>query len=136
MKYRKIILILLGSLLFIVLWYLTIDCASKSTARKERLRTFASGETVAVFTYDFIIIENTRYRNNEEFKVFVEEQVKGTGYLKICYDPVVRLHKTYLIRAWVFYKKANKNSTKLSTPTFSQMRLRPAEDAGKERAAW
>jgi len=108
MKYRKIISILLGLLLFIILWYLTTDCASKSTARKEQLRVFASGEVVAVFTYDFIIIENTRYRTDDEFKAYVEKRVEGTDYIKICYDPVVRLHRAYFIRAWIFYKKEKK----------------------------
>ena len=126
MKYRKIILILLGSLLFIVLWFFTIGCISK----REHVRTFADKEVITISKYDFIVIENTRYRNNEEFKAYVEERVKGTNYLKICYDEVVRLHITYLIRAWVFYEKKSTVKHEIRTLMFSQMRFRPAEDAG------
>jgi len=62
----------------------------------------------AAFKHDWIVIENTHLRSDEEFKAYVEEQVKNTGYIEIKYDPVVRLHRTYLIRAWVFYKKVKK----------------------------
>jgi len=98
MKYRRIILILL----FLVLGFFTISCAGKS------IRQSLPPNVVTFSKYDFIVIENTRLRSNEEFKAFVEKQVENTGYIDISYDTVVRLHKTYLIRAWVFYKKVKK----------------------------
>lgn len=104
MKYRKIILILLGSLLFIVLWFFTVGCIS----RTKPISQSTPDTTTATYKYDWIIIENSRLRNDEEFKAYVEKQVKDTGYIEIKYDKVVRLHKTYLIRAWVFYKKVKK----------------------------
>lgn len=105
MKYRKIILILLGSLLFIWLWFLTTNCASRKKPIQQSMLHIA----VAAYKYDWIIFENNHLRSDEEFKAYVEEKVKGTGYIKISYDTAVRLHRTYLIRAWVFYKKADKN---------------------------
>ena len=103
MKYRKIILILLGSLLFMWLWFLTINCAS----REDLIQKSTLPTAVAAYKYDWIVIENTHLKSDEEFKAFVEKQVEGTNYIKITYDLVTRLHKTYLIRAWVFYKKIN-----------------------------
>ena len=100
MKYCKIILISL----FLVSGFFTISCAD----RGEHIRTFASRESVTVSKYDFIIIENTRYRNDEKFRAYVEDRVKNTGYIRIEYDLVVRLHRTFLIRAWVFYTKKKK----------------------------
>jgi len=97
MKYCKIAL----GLLVVILCFLTINCMSK----KELIQKSMLPVAVAAFKYDWIVIENTRFRSDEEFKAFVEEQVKDTGYVDISYDTVVRLHETYLIRAWVFYKK-------------------------------
>jgi len=74
-------------------------------SKKELIQKSMLPVAVAAFKYDWIVIENTRLRSDEEFKVFVKEQVKDTGYVDISYDTVVRLHETYLIRAWVFYKK-------------------------------
>jgi len=104
MKYRKIILILLGSLLFIWLWFLTINCVS----RKELIQRSMLSTAVAAYKHDWIVFENNRLMDNDKFKAYVEEQVKNTGYIEIKYDEVVRLHKTCLIRAWVFYKKVKK----------------------------
>jgi len=63
---------------------------------------------VAAYKHDWIVFENNRLMDNDKFKAYVEEQVKNTGYIEIKYDEVVRLHKTCLIRAWVFYKKVKK----------------------------
>ena len=104
MKYRKIILIVLGSLLFIWLWFLTISCVS----REELIQRSMLPTAVAAYKYDWIVFENNRLRSDEEFKAYVEKQVKDTGYIEIKYDTVERLHITYLIRAWVFYKKVKK----------------------------
>ena len=103
MKHRKIILVLLGLLLFVWLWFLTINCASrKGLAQRSTL------PTAAAYKYDWIVFENNRLRSDEEFKAYVEKQVKDTGYIEISYDTVERLHRTFLIRAWVFYKKVKK----------------------------
>jgi len=104
MKYRKIIPILLGSLLFMWLWFLIINCAS----RKELAQRSALPTAAAAYEHDWIVFENNRLRNDEEFKAYVEKQVKDTNYIEIKYDEVVRLQRTYLIRAWVFYKKVKK----------------------------
>ena len=101
MKYHKIILILLGSLLFIWLWFLTISCVS----REELIRRSMLHTAVAAYKYDWIVFENNRLMDNDKFKAYVEKQVKDTGYIEISYDTAERLHRTYLIRAWVFYKK-------------------------------
>ena len=104
MKHRKIIPILLGSLLFVWLWFLTISCVSrKELAQRSMLPT-----AVAAYEHDWIVFENNRLMGDDKFKAYVEKQVKDTGYIDISYDTVVRLHKTYLIRAWVFYKKVKK----------------------------
>ena len=79
---------------------------------RQSVQRAMSDVKVAAFKYDWIIIENTRLRSDEEFKAFVEEQVKDTGYIDISYDTVTRLHETYLIRAWVFYKKVKKEVKK------------------------
>jgi len=108
MKYRKIILILLGLLLFVWLWFLTISCISREELALQSVQRAMTDAKAAAFKHDWIVIENTRLRSDEEFKAFVEDQVKDTGYIDISYDTVVRLHRTYLIRAWVFYKKVKK----------------------------
>jgi len=104
MKYRKVILILLGSLLFVWLWFLTINCVSREELAKRSMPRVAAG----AYKYDWIVFENNHLRSDEEFKAYVEKQVKNTGYIEIKYDEAVRLYKTYLIRAWVFYKKVKK----------------------------
>ena len=97
MKHRKIIL---G---FLILWCFTvISCVSRAELMKQSVES-----PPAVYKYDWIVFENNRLLADEEFKAYVEEQVKGTNYIDIKYDPVERLHKTYIIRAWVFYKKEN-----------------------------
>lgn len=105
MKYHKIILgllaLLIVTMLCLCLCLSTINCVGRSKSTKQSL----SSDVVTFSKYDFIVIENTRLRGDEEFKAFVEKQVKDTSYIDIRYDMVVRLHKTYLIRAWVFYKK-------------------------------
>ena len=63
---------------------------------------------VVTFKHDWIVFENNRLMDNDKFKAYVEKQVKDTGYVDISYDTAVRLHRTYLIRAWVFYKKVKK----------------------------
>ena len=104
MKYHKIILgllaLLIVTMLCLCLCLSTINCTDKKISTQQSMSHIA-----AAYKYDFIIIENTRLRGDEEFKAFVEKQVKDTSYIDIRYDTVVRLHKTYLIRAWVFYKK-------------------------------
>jgi len=103
-KYRKIILALLGSLLLIWLWFLTINCVSrKKLTQQPTLRI-----VVVAYKYDWIVFENNRLMDSDKFKAYVEKKVKNTGYIKINYDEVERLHKIYLIRAWVFYKKVKK----------------------------
>ena len=101
MKYHKVILGLLALLLVTILCLSIINCVNRSKSIKRSL----SSDVITFSKYDVIIIENIRLRSDEEFKVLVERQVRNTGYINICYDTVVRLHKTYLIRAWVFYKK-------------------------------
>jgi len=104
MKYYRIVLGLLALLLVVILCLFTVNCAS----RKNSIQQSPLSIAVAASKYDWIVIENTRLRSDEEFKAFVEDQVKDTGYIEIKYDEVTRLHKTYLIRAWVFYKKIDK----------------------------
>jgi len=57
-RYRKIILVLLGSLLFVWLWFLTISCASK----KKPMLPIA----VAAFKHDWIVFENNRLMDNDK----------------------------------------------------------------------
>lgn len=58
------------------------------------------------------VIENSNYRSNEEFKAYVIETVYSEKWIKkygvpidINYDEAQRLHITYLIRAWIYYKR-------------------------------
>ena len=103
-KYYEVVLGLLTLLLVTILCFFIINCIS----REELLQRSISHKAVDSYKYNFIVIENTQLRDDEEFKAFVEKQVRDTGYVDISYDTVVRLHKTYLIRAWVFYKKVKK----------------------------
>ena len=104
MKYRKIVLILLGLLWLMWVWFLTINCVSREELAQRSMLPIA----VAAFKHDWIVFENSRLMDNDKFKAYVEKKVKGTGYIEIKYDEIVRLHKTYLARAWVFYKKVKK----------------------------
>ena len=104
MRYRKRILTLLGILLFTWLWFLTTGCVS----RKELIQRSQLHTAVAAYKYDWIVFENNRFMDNDKFKAYVEKKVKDTGYIEINYDTAVRLHRTYLARAWVFYKKVKK----------------------------
>ena len=104
MKYYRIVSGLLALLLVVILCLFTINCAS----RKNSIQQSPLPIAVAAFKHDWIVIENTQLRSDEKFKAFVEDQVKDTGYIEIIYDTAVRLHKIYLVRAWVFYKKIDK----------------------------
>jgi len=104
MKYYRIVLGLLALLLAVILCLFTINCASRKNSTQQSTSPIA----VAAFKHDWIVIENTRLISDEEFRAFVEKQVKDTGYIEIKYDEAVRLHRTYLARAWVFYEKVKK----------------------------
>jgi len=104
MKYYKIILGLLALLLITILCLFITNCVSRKNSTQQSIPLVV----VAAYKYDWIVIENTHLKSDEEFKAYVEKQVKDTGYIDISYDTVVRLHETYLIRAWVFYKKVKK----------------------------
>jgi len=77
-------------------------------SRKKLIQQSTLPIAVAAYKYDWIVFENNRLMDDDKFKAYVEKQVKDTGYIEIKYDEVVRLYKTYLIRAWVFYKKVKK----------------------------
>lgn len=65
----------------------------------------------AKFKYNIIVIENSRLLPDEEFKEQVEVFVRKIkcSHVKVHYDEAVRLHRTYLIRAWVLVPKTEDN---------------------------
>lgn len=62
--------------------------------------------------HKIVCIENVRCLPDAEFKDLVVERVYSAKWLKrygtplwVKYETVERIHRTYINRAWIFYKK-------------------------------